>query len=42
MTEIYMNDDLFYQDGFKMIVTNQANEIIDYKLVDVAKNYRAI
>ena len=37
-----MNDDLFYQDGYKMMVTNQGNELIDYEVVDIDKNYRAI
>lgn len=34
-----MNEDLFYQDGYKLTLTNAANNLIDFKKIDNGKNY---
>jgi len=41
-TEIYLNEDLFYSDGYKLIVTNEDNKMIPFTTVNVAKNYIGI
>lgn len=39
LTEVYLNEDLFYKDGYKLTVTNEANQIIKTKASSFAKNY---
>jgi len=42
MTELYLNEDLFYADGFKLTVTNGANNLIPFTEVRTVKNYLQI
>lgn len=30
MTEIYLNKDLFYSDGYKVVVTDQSNKLVSF------------
>ncbi len=39
LTEVYLNEDLFYQDGYKMTLTNARNELIDFDTIQNGKNY---
>lgn len=39
LTEVYLNEDIFYQDGYKLTLTNAANDLIDFKKIDNGKNY---
>ena len=43
MTEIYLNHDLFYPDGYKLTVTDQSNKIVtDFVVHEDTKNYLSL
>jgi len=42
LTEVYMNEDLFYRDGYKLTLTNSANDLIPFRATSEIKNYMQI